>query len=632
MAPPSHTFPPQPILALATCIIALVLASNLLLEADLSSQGSTRPPSFHRHLRLRGVVTVAIFLVAFYGLQHRRFPIQGHPIDTLISMATDQHSKWAQQAHRSLSISEATSNYKARYKRDPPSGFGQWYDFATSRNSIVIDDFDNIEDDLAPFWSLSPSELRKRTAEILADNRGLGGISVRGGKAEVFSNVPGTHRWSVDGVVRMIEPFVEHLPDMDLAINLNDESRVAVSYPLLHEALQQRNSAQASTSVSKFSPDRAAAWLNISELASVPSYFKVLGFNPTFQTHGSVACPPSSPARVGRSWDTGSLCTACAAPHALGVFIRNWTLSASPCHQPDLANLHGLHLSPAALIGTHDLVPVFSQSKALGYADIRFPSPWNYMDKARYEVNDEFPDLPFEEKENTLFWRGATSEGVSAGNGAWKGMLRQRLVHLANNQRDPQSVLLPSKKGSERVQYIIKDSWTLFRRLITKLDISFVSPVVRCGGKDCPAQTEEFQFTDPVDFKEHWRYKYLFDADGAGFSGRFIPFLQSNSLIFKSALFREWYEGRLTAWHHFVPVDIRLHDLWSIVAYFGGWKGPDEKTSWEARDEQAKKIAVQGREWTSKVLRKEDMEIYMYRLLLEWAWLTDDQRVMKSSA
>ena len=37
-------------------------------------------------------------------------------------------------------------------------------------------------------------------------------------------------------------------------------------------------------------------------------------------------------------------------------------------------------------------------------------------------------------------------------------------------------------------------------------------------------------------------------------------------------------------------------------------------------------IAEVGRVWAEKVLRKEDMEIYMFRLLLEWGRLTDDRR------
>jgi hypothetical protein len=37
-------------------------------------------------------------------------------------------------------------------------------------------------------------------------------------------------------------------------------------------------------------------------------------------------------------------------------------------------------------------------------------------------------------------------------------------------------------------------------------------------------------------------------------------------------------------------------------------------------------IAEEGRKWANQVLRKEDMEIYFFRLLLEWARLTDDNR------
>jgi hypothetical protein len=40
----------------------------------------------------------------------------------------------------------------------------------------------------------------------------------------------------------------------------------------------------------------------------------------------------------------------------------------------------------------------------------------------------------------------------------------------------------------------------------------------------------------------------------------------------------------------------------------------------------AKKIAEQGRDWTRKALRKEDMQIYMFRLLLEWGRITHDER------
>ena len=38
------------------------------------------------------------------------------------------------------------------------------------------------------------------------------------------------------------------------------------------------------------------------------------------------------------------------------------------------------------------------------------------------------------------------------------------------------------------------------------------------------------------------------------------------------------------------------------------------------------KIALGGKEWAEKVLRREDMQVYVYRLLLEYARLCDDNR------
>jgi hypothetical protein len=43
-------------------------------------------------------------------------------------------------------------------------------------------------------------------------------------------------------------------------------------------------------------------------------------------------------------------------------------------------------------------------------------------------------------------------------------------------------------------------------------------------------------------------------------------------------------------------------------------------------EKEGERIANAGREWVGQVLRKEDMEIYFFRLLLEWGRLTDDRR------
>jgi hypothetical protein len=136
---------------------------------------------------------------------------------------------------------------------------------------------------------------------------------------------------------------------------------------------------------------------------------------------------------------------------------------------------------------------------------------------------------------------------------------------------------------------------------------------------------EEFAFGDSVDFQDHWKYKFLFDLDGAGFSGRFLPFLESRSLVFRVAGFRQWFDERLVAWRHFVPVDGRLHGVWHLIAYFGG-TGRGLRGDGNGHDREGEKIAEEGRDWAARVLRKEDMEVYMFRLLLEWARIVDDRR------
>ena len=247
------------------------------------------------------------------------------------------------------------------------------------------------------------------------------------------------------------------------------------------------------------------------------------------------------------------------------------------------------------------------------------------MEKVQYQPTDQFKDPIFSQKINSLFWRGGTTEGYSKEE-RWKGMTRQRLVWLTNPKDSLQStpLIMPQSHGNG---WWITDS-IVNRDLLRLSNTSIVHKFDRCTQEDCLEQSEAFELAESIDFQGHWKYKYLFDLDGAGFSGRFIAFLRSRSLPFKSAIFREWYSSRITPWLHFVPQDIRLHDVYSTLLYFNGIcsKKDGSETQVGAHESEATLIAEQGRDWANKVLRKEDMEIYMFRLLLEWGRLTDDRR------
>lgn len=586
-----------------------------------------------------------LFIIRSIFLLPKSNTITGHPIDSLIRDAAHQSEAWIAQAATSKTLPEAAANYRRRYQRHPPPGFDTWYSFATEKSSLIIDDFDSIMKDIQPFWARKPSDIRHDTRVILADEwNDIAEISIRSGKAEIGPMVP-THRWMLDGVVPMLEDFVSKLPDMDIAFNINDEPRVAVPWKFMQEMRQEGTPTEAlKHGVSNaWSPNRGETWQRSDNFKDVKRPFKEYSLLNSFATHGSIACPPSSAARTARPWDPRNLCISCAAPHSLGLFLQNWTLSASPCHQPDLAHHHGFYLSPAAFKASHELLPVFSQSKSHGFADILYPSAWNYMDKVKYEPSEAYPDAPFEAKRNALFWRGATSEGLSK-DAIWKGMARQRVVHLANNATEALPILVPHPTQPDTFTYSTCLASSL-PALGLDMDIALVDEIVRCWDADCTNQEKEFGLVRKSDFQAHWGYRFLMDLDGAGFSGRFLPFLRSRSVVFKTAVFREWWDDRLTAWRHFVPIDIRFHGLFSTLAYFAGTGvSSSSSSSSQGKDEigyerqtslfppmkpnvqAGARIAEESRQWADKVLRKEDMQVYMFRLLLEWGRLTDDRR------
>ncbi|CAI7595471.1 unnamed protein product [Penicillium glandicola] len=570
--------------------------------------------------------------LVFAVSRHRLAEI--HPIEYLVNDGKIQHHGYLTQASRSKTLRDAVTEYRMRYNQHPPPGFDEWYRYATSRSSAIIDDFDQIYHDLLPFRALAPEHIRAMTHELATNPfNDLGGISIRNGTAIVQEGIKPTHAWMVKGAADMMVNFAKYLPDMDLVFNLNDEPRVAVPWEkisMLKRQAEMQEIIPKEHAVQTWSNDREEGWGPIvpADQTNI-TVFTDGAWRGVFDPYVSAVCPPSSKVRSQRIWNRHDICLSCVAPHSMGQFPLNFNLASEICHQPDLAFLHGLLISPASFKVSQELIPVFSQSALTGFNDILFPSPWNYVDKVKYEPTDEHPDPEYSHKENSLYWRGSTSEGFSR-FGEWKGMPRQRFAHLINNNTNNQvSVLLPADPHENFFRYEIMDGSAPTSNLHLQTAVHLSDPIVRCA--DCDEQAAEFKTAGWADFQAHWSHRFLFDLDGAGFSGRFLPFLQSRSLPLKTGLFRQWFDSRVTSWLHFVPVDIRLHGLWSTLAYFAGvpapsGSGPHSKMRMKPHDRQGKWIAEEGRKWAGKALRKEDMEIYFFRLLLEWGRLTDDQR------
>ncbi|KAE8351845.1 hypothetical protein BDV28DRAFT_12181 [Aspergillus coremiiformis] len=626
---------PFPLVLASHAFVALLLTFlGVMLYLFGQTASEEEPLSLYGFNIFMRIFFSVIFGIGLILVAHQPSIVNVHPIDLLIYEGRQHHSRWKANANGSKNLAGAVAQYRAKYSQHPPPGFDKWYEYATSRSSVVIDEFDQIHDNLLPFRALAPERIRELTHQLATNPfNDIGAISIRNGTPRVQQGIKPTHAWMVIGAAKMIEKFSEHLPDMDLAFNLNDEPRVSVPWEKMSDFRgQARSQSPPSESLRNgWSKDRNEGWASVEPAdQTTETMFTDSSFINIFDRYVSALCPASSKARSQRIWDRHSICTSCIRPHSMGQFLSNWAVATDICHQPDLAFFHGFFVSPASFKVTQDLAPVFSQSTISGFGDIIFPSPWNYMDKIKYEPSEEHPDLEYVEKDNRLFWIGGTSEGVSR-NGQWRGMPRQRLTHLVNNNTHKVSVLLPAEDPNT-YSYQIHDGLAPTEMLKLNASVHVTDPIVRCR-KDCVDQKEELGTTGWVDFQSHWNYRFLFDADGAGFSGRFLPFMQSHSLPFRTGLFRQWFDSRITAWLHFVPIDIRLHGLWSTLAYFAGVDRPvgvDEngqpKVMIEPHNLQGRWIAEEGRKWAEQALRKEDMEIYFFRLLLEWARLTDDQR------
>ena len=636
----------------------VLLAPGLLLRirAGLSSAPDadwSRPRLrglVHRNRHLICSVVVLGFVACEVALLSPAPPVRTMP-GVRIASAKVESDTWIAAAKRSTSLETAVQEYRNRYRMPPPPNFDKWYAYATEAQSPIIDTFDQIHDDLLPFWGLSPTAVRERTAHLL-EHPGIwvGGLTIRGGRVEISPHVAGTHRWMMEVIQPMIEPFAQWLPDMQLAFNLDDESRLAVPHAemsaLVREgsASRSRLGARKPLSLSPFSssqnPPWSEAYLNLGEdaLERTSPLFKTRRLTAAFYDWVAPMCPPESPARRRRWWNQGATCAACAAPHTdSGGFVSDWVLAGDLCHQPDAAHLHGFLTSPNSLTPTRALLPIFSQGRVQGFADILYPSPWNYGDKVGGSTAGDTGGAPWSERFDSVYWRGALTDGFSQ-YGAWQTFLRARVVAALTGvgrsvRRGLDSLSQPVAHGEHAAtaQSTLPETETLTTRSSPSdtspdvaVNVSFVGDFERCSTRDRAVARATFYGGDPeatapgsVDFAEHWRHRHLVDVDGAGFSGRFPAFVGSESLPYRAGLFRTWWEERVHAWRHFAPLDLRLHELGALLGYFGaGSRG----------EAAAEEMARAGKDWAAKALRKEDMRVYMFRLLLEWGRVVDDNR------
>ncbi|GFG20634.1 beta-1,2-xylosyltransferase 1 [Aspergillus udagawae] len=553
-----------------------------------------------------------------------------HPIDQLITKAD---AEWQSLlAKEATSFNAATDQYRRRRGRHPPPGFKEWFEFARSKDALIIEDlFDQIYDDLNPFWGLQPKEIR-RQAQSLKPR-----IAVSNRTATAITDHEAL--W-LDSWLNLVRSIERYLPDLDMPVNPMDESRIVVPSEAISEYMVKERASREGTR------DKSPAEF-ITEYTAATNEDKFEPFEPHFLSSNDghfwdrarVGCPPHSPSRKGHQINPDVVLPVAMEnflQHSQNGYVRNWTKSKDICWRPEMQALHEAFIEPESVSTTHELFPLFGGSKLAVSNEILIP-PAVYWSKDNGHSDGTKHDGEWESKKDSLIWRGTASGGRHRANN-WTGSHRHRLLSMLNST----SVAAAEQNNSHFLNFILPsyDYYHLASghagRLREFVEEHVDAGFVHLGCYSCaPGERCEYNLTDPhcsytepyftlvpeMPVDKQYGYKYLPDVDGNSTSGRYLAFLFSTSLPIKATIYNEWHDSRLIPWAHFVPMDSTFLDIYGIMEYFIGYGGP-------GHDHAARKIALNGRKWAEKVLRPEDMQIYVYRLLLEYARICDDRREM----
>lgn len=534
---------------------------------------------------------------------------KSHPIHQLITRSEADFK--ALQARQSRSLEAAVAEYQRRYGIPPPPHFDKWYDFATSRNIELIDEYDTIHEQLTPFWALEPRVIRERVRESIGFDNALIAVLIRDHQVARMEGGGDMYKWHRDATPIMLKSFLQYLPDMDLAFNIHDEPRIVMQHDDLarHVQMAKAENMPRARSNKKLSNSFSPRPADMNAGDRIKEY-KTTRFN-RYAHQGTwfdsrLSCPADSAARryLTDNYTDDTFLYTNDVP--LG-FLTNTTAFSDICNTPSLRHRFGFFDRPNAFDVAHELFPIFSQSKVSSFQDILYPSPWYFMGKVVYEPHRD--GTPFASKQPTLYWRGSTTGGFSR-DGGWRNQHRQQFVQKT----------MPAGTASYLFHDPAQDLWVEkeapMSRFAHLFDVKFTY-VGQCDPGDCDAQKEFFDLAPHVNMFDALQYKYLLDIDGNAFSGRYYAWLQSHSLVYKLALFREWHDEILKPWVHYVPLGIHGTEYVESLRYF------EEEADGNVL---ALRLAEQGREWAGKVLRNADMEVWYFRLLLEYGRLIDDRR------
>jgi hypothetical protein len=316
-------------------------------------------------------------------------------------------------------------------------------------------------------------------------------------------------------------------------------------------------------------------------------------------------------------------------PDADFNFVKATSSDEDYCSQPYAHYQQGHFFSDWRSIPV--LYPVFSPARAKGFLDIRIPSHYYYGSTKRYTygwdsvnlvLKDVDPmEVPWEDKIDKIFWRGATTGGGSHPPGFSPRYQRHRFLRMSSDKSNTTRVVTFTDPPTS-LSHWVSAAVPIGKLNDEVMDAAFVKAVSEGsypGGK--AALQAAHRFGDSVPLGRHWAYKYLVDMDGMSYSGRFMSFLASDSVPLKSTVYDEFFTDWIQPWVHFIPLSSSYAEIYNIHAYFSGPTqsaleaanltevelSANERRSVEG-DKRARRIARAGKKWKQTIGRTLDME------------------------
>lgn len=540
-----------------------------------------------------------------------------HPIDRLISDAHTYHEDLLKQ--RSFDLPTAAARYRDSRGRHPPPGFDAWFKYAKDHDAIIVESFfDRIYADTAPFWGLDPQTTAARASSWEHVVRVRNGVANGTGNTE--NKVPWLQLWT-----ELVAEAAPWLPDVDMPINYMDESRLIVPWEDVTGLITKERASRAFKPIEEVVTEYSGL-AKVDAVSDSAETYKPAWLGGNYWDLTRVACAPDSPSRN---------VTPIANIEELPVFpqdwnpdfsyegyIRNFTAATDPCLQPHLRGMHGSFVEPLTMSTSKELIPLFGGCKLPMNNEILIPGAMYLTADPFYSGGDSHGPA-WSQKTDGIVWRGVASGGRNKREN-WAHFQRHRLVEMLNGttvaqmEKNNARTMTFEMPPLEKYDFPRRREGTIGAWLRKFSDAGFVN--LLCFPADNCSYVEPYlSKVGSIPMKDQYKYKFMPDVDGNSFSARFRGFLLSTSLPIKATVYSEWHDDRIVPWLHFAPMDNTFQDLYAILDYF---------TRDGKGDKSARFIAEEGRAWGAKVLRREDMLLYVWRLLLEFARICDEKRDM----